>query len=74
MSYNSVYYTSMLAKNNSSLTQAQIAAEIGCDQSTVSDDIKVLKQMSQRWLFDLAKEEICYYFNQSIDSIEQAKA
>jgi DNA-binding transcriptional ArsR family regulator len=61
---------SLLSK---SVTETQIAKELGVDQSTISRDIKVLKEMSQRFVYDLAKSDLAYYYKQSIDGIEEAK-
>jgi hypothetical protein len=43
------------------------------DQSTISRDIKALKALSQRFVFDLAKSELAYYFKQCIDGIEEVR-
>jgi hypothetical protein len=43
------------------------------DQSTISRDVKVLKEMSQQFVFDLANSDLEYYYKQSIDGIEEAK-
>jgi DNA-binding transcriptional ArsR family regulator len=56
-----------------SVTETQIARELGVDQSTISRDVKVLKEMSQRFVYDLAKSDLAYYYKQSIDGIEEAK-
>ncbi len=56
---------SLLAK---SMTETEIAEELNVDQSTISRDVKALKEMSQQFVFDLA-----YYYQQSIDGIEEAK-
>jgi IS30 family transposase len=61
---------SLLAK---SVSETQIAHQLGVDQSTVSRDVKVLKKMSQRFVYDLAKSDLAYYYKQSIDGIEEAK-
>jgi hypothetical protein len=39
------------------------------DQYTISRDCKVLKEMSQQLVFDLAKSDLAYYYKQSIDGI-----
>jgi hypothetical protein len=39
------------------------------DQSTISRDVTVLKEMSQQLVFDLAKSDLAYYYKQSIDGI-----
>src|SRR5919201_1329341 len=56
-----------------SVTEEQIAVELNVDQSTISRDVKVLKQMSQQFVYDLAKSDLAYYYKQSIDGIEEAK-
>ena len=55
------------------MTESEIAEKLGVDQSTVSRDIKVLKQLSQQFVFDLAKSDLAYYYKQSIDGIDEAK-
>ena len=40
---------------------AQILQVVG---STICRDVKVLKQLSQRFVFDLAKGELTYYYKQ----------
>lgn len=42
---------SMLAQ---SMTVSEIAEQLDVNQSTISRDIKVLKQLSQRFVYDLA--------------------
>jgi IS30 family transposase len=61
---------SMLAQ---SMTETEIAEQLNVDQSTISRDVKALKELSQQFVFDLAKSDIAYYYKQSIDGIEEAK-
>ena len=56
-----------------SMTETEIAQELNVDQSTVSRDIKALKELSQQFVYDLAKSDLAYYYKQSIDGIEEAK-
>jgi DNA-binding transcriptional ArsR family regulator len=56
-----------------SMTETEIAKKLKVDQSTVSRDIKILKKMSQQFVYDLAKSDLAYYYKQSIDGIEEAK-
>jgi DNA-binding transcriptional ArsR family regulator len=58
---------SLLSK---SFSETEIAQQLGVDQSTISRDIKVLKESA---LYDLAKSDLAYYYKQSIDGIEEAK-
>jgi predicted transcriptional regulator len=61
---------SLLSK---SVTETQIAKQLNVDQSTISRDVKVLKEISQRFVYDLAKSDLAYYYKQSTDGIEEAK-
>jgi IS30 family transposase len=56
-----------------SMTESEIAKELNVDQSTISRDVKALKELSQQFVFDLAKSDLAYYYKQSIDGIEEAK-
>ena len=56
-----------------SVTETEIAQELKVDQSTISRDIKVLKLLSQRFVFDLAKSDLAYYYKQCIDGIEEVR-
>ena len=40
------------------MTETEIAIELNVDQSTISRDIKVLKELSQQFVFDLAKSDL----------------
>jgi IS30 family transposase len=59
----------MLARK---MTEREIASQLNVDQSTVSRDITALKETSQRFIFDLAKSDLAYYYKQSLDGIEEA--
>ncbi|HEY7081307.1 MAG TPA: HTH domain-containing protein [Nitrososphaeraceae archaeon] len=56
-----------------SMTEQEIADKLGVDRSTISRDIKVLKELSQRFVFDLAKSDLAYYYKQCIDGIEEVR-
>ena len=56
-----------------SMTETEIAQELEVDQSTVSRDIKVLKELSQQFVYDLAKSDLAYYYKQCIDGIEEVR-
>jgi DNA-binding transcriptional ArsR family regulator len=61
---------SMLAR---SMTESEIAEQLSVDQSTISRDIKALKQLSQRFVYDLAKSDLAYYYKQCLDGIEEVR-
>jgi DNA-binding transcriptional ArsR family regulator len=56
-----------------SMNETEIACELKVDQSTISRDIKALKEMSQKFVFDLAKSDLAYYYKQCIDGIEEVR-
>jgi Trp repressor protein len=56
-----------------SMNEVEIARELGVGQATVSRDIKVLKELSQQFVFDLAKSDLAYYYKQCIDGIEEVR-
>ena len=56
-----------------SMTETEIAQELNVNQSTISRDIKMLKELSQRFVFDLAKSDLTYYYKQCIDGIEEVR-
>jgi predicted transcriptional regulator len=49
----------MLAQGH---TETEIAQILHVHVSTISRDVKVLKQLSQRFVFDLAKGDLAYYY------------
>ena len=53
-----------------SMTESEIAQELNVDQSTISRDVKALKQMSQQFVFDLAKSDLAYHYKQCINRFE----
>ena len=56
-----------------SMTEMEIAEELNVDQSTISRDIKVLKQLSQRFVYDLAKSDLAFYYKQCLVGVEEVK-
>jgi len=62
--------TSLLAQ---SMTESEIAQELGVDQSTISRDIKALKELSQQFVYNLAKSDLAFSYKQCIDGVEEVK-
>ncbi len=56
-----------------SMTETEIAEQLNVDQSTISRDVTALKELSQQFVFDLAKSDLAYYYKQCIDSIEEVR-
>jgi hypothetical protein len=53
------------------ITEEEIAQRLNVDQSTISRDIKHLKVVSQKFVYDLAKSDLAFYYKQSIDGIQE---
>ena len=60
----------MLAQGHS---EAEIAQLLHVHVSTICRDAKVLKELSQRFVFDLAKGDLTYYYKQCIDGMDEIK-
>jgi HTH domain len=56
-----------------SMSESEIAVQLNVNQSTISRDIKVLKQLSQRFVHDLAKSDLAFYYKQCLVGIEEVK-
>ena len=56
-----------------SMTETEIAEQLNVNQSTISRDIKVLKQLSQKFVYDLAKSDLAFYYKQCLVGIEEVK-
>lgn len=54
----------MLAQGHS---ETEIAQILRVHVSTISRDVKVLKELSQRFMFDLVKGDLTYYYKQCVD-------
>jgi hypothetical protein len=53
-----------------SKTETDIARELHCNVSTICRDIKYLKKLSQKFVFDLAKD-LGFYYKGCIDTMDQ---
>lgn len=60
----------MLAQGHSETDIAQI---LHVHVSTICRDVKVLKELSQRFVFDLAKGDLTYYYKQCIDGMDEIR-
>ncbi len=56
-----------------SMTESEVAQKLGIDQSTISRDVKALKELSQRFVYDLAKSDLAYCYKECIDGVEEVK-
>jgi hypothetical protein len=53
-----------------SKSETEIARELHCNVSTICRDIKVLKKLSQQFVFDLAKD-LGFYYKSCIDTMNE---
>jgi Trp operon repressor len=60
----------MLAQGH---TETEIALILNVHVSTICRDVKALKELSQRFAFDLAKGDLTYYYKQCIDGMDQIR-
>jgi hypothetical protein len=60
----------MLAR---SMTETEIGQTLGVSQPTIHRDIQALKEMSQQFVYNLAKSDLSYFFKQKLDSLEETK-
>src|SRR5215831_13131306 len=56
-----------------SLTKTEIAQCLGVDVSTVSRDIRALKEQATNFVYDLAKQDLAYFYSSTIDDIAKAR-
>jgi hypothetical protein len=57
----------MLSK---SMTYDEIASQLGVGTMTICRDVKVLKKLSQNFIFDLTKSDLPFYYQQCLEGIE----
>lgn len=55
------------------MTETAIAAELGVDQTTISRDVNAIKENSNKFIYELARSDICFYYKQKLDSLDEAK-
>ena len=68
-----VYYLKDFMKHTLEQSKPFTRNQYHSNQSTISRDIKVLKESAQQFVYDLTKSDLAYYYKQSIDGIEEAK-
>jgi IS30 family transposase len=47
------------------MTETEIAEQLSVDQSTISREVKPLREMSRQFVFDLTKSDLAYYYKNS---------
>lgn len=53
------------------MTQEEIAGELHVDQSTVSRDVKYLREESRKFIADLAKATFGFIYRTSLEGVDQ---
>lgn len=55
------------------LSETEISQILHVHVITISRDVKVLKELSQRFVFDIAKGALTYYYKQCIDGMDEIR-
>jgi uncharacterized protein YerC len=51
------------------MSEVDIAAKLGVDNTTISKDVKALKLISQQFIYDITKSDFTYYYKQCLDMV-----
>ena len=60
----------LLQQNNS---ETEIAQRLGVDLSTISRDIKALKEQATQFVYNLAKQDLAFFYHQTIADIDHVR-
>src|SRR5919106_6285532 len=52
------------------ISEVEIAAKLGVDNTTISKDIKTLKLISQQFIYDITKSDFTFYYKQGLDLVK----
>jgi hypothetical protein len=52
------------------MTEVDIAAKLGVDNTTISKDVKALKLISKQFIYDITKSDFSYYYKQCLDMVK----
>lgn len=55
------------------MTEKEVAYNLGVDRTTISRDVKVLRQKSLQFVYDLAHSDLAYQYQQCLNGIQEAK-
>jgi IS30 family transposase len=56
-----------------SLSETAISQQLGVDLSTVSYDVKALKEQAIQFVYSLAKTDLAFFYKSTIDDINKAR-
>ena len=52
------------------MSEVDIAAKLGVDNTTISKDVKTLKLISQQFIYDITKSDFSYYYKQCLETVK----
>ena len=52
------------------MSEVDIAAKLGVDNTTISKDVKALKLISQQFIYDITKSDFTYYYKQCLEMVK----
>ena len=60
--------------NRGDMSETEISNFLNCAKSTVSKDIKYLKHHAQVYVWNLAKQDLAYFYVSTIQDLDKARA
>jgi hypothetical protein len=51
-------------------SEVEIAKKLGVDNTTISKDIKIMKLISQQFIYDITKSDFTFYYKQCLDAVK----
>jgi hypothetical protein len=52
------------------MSEVDVAAKLGVDNTTISKDVKALKLISKQFIFDITKSDFTYYYKQCLELVK----
>ena len=52
------------------MSEVDVAAKLGVDNTTISKDVKALKLISQQFIYDITKSDFTYYYKQCLELVK----
>lgn len=53
-----------------SYSEMEIAKKLGVDNTIISKDIKIMKLISQQFIYDITKSDFTFYYKQCLDAVK----
>jgi len=60
--------------NREDMSETEISNFLNCSKSTICKDIKFLKRQAQEYVWNLAKQDLAYFYVSTIHDLDKARA